>query len=58
MLAVPNRLVEQHRERMRIDGEEEQEIEITLPTIKRRQTVFPTDSRGIQTKLEKLSKDI
>ena len=58
MLAVPNRLVEQHRERMRIDGEEEQEIEITLPPIKRRQTVFPTDSRGIQTKLEKLSKGI
>ena len=43
---------------MRIDGEEEQEIEITLPPIKRRRTVFPTDSRGIQTRLEKLSEDI
>ena len=58
MFAVPNRLVEEHRERMKMDGEEEQEIEITLPPIKRRQTVFPTDSRGIQTQLEKLSKDI
>ena len=43
---------------MRIDGEEEQEIEITLAPIKRRQTVFPTDSRGIQTQLEKLSENI
>ena len=43
---------------MRIDGEEEQEIEITLSAIKRRRTVFPTDSRGIQTQLEKLSEDI
>ena len=58
MFAVPNRLVEEHREQMRIDGEEEQEIEITLPPIKRRRTVFPTDSRGIQTRLEKLSEDI
>ena len=43
---------------IRIDGEEEQEIEITLAPIKRRQTVFPTDSRGIQTQLEKLSENI
>ena len=43
---------------MRMDGQEEQEIEIMLPPIKRRQTVIPTDSRGIQTQLEKLSKDI
>ena len=55
VFAVPNRLVEEHRERMRMDREEEQEIEITLPPIKRRQTVFPTDNRGIQTQLEKLS---
>ena len=46
VFAVPNRLVEEHRERMRMDGEEEQEIEITLPPIKRRRTVFPKDSRG------------
>ena len=58
MFAVPNRLVEEHREQMSMDGEEEQEIEITLPPIKRRRTVFPTDSKGIQTQLEKLSKDI
>ena len=58
VFAVPNRLVEKHREQIRIDGEEEQEIEITLPPIKRRRTVFPTDSRGIQTQLEKLSEDI
>ena len=58
MFVVPSRLVEEHRERMRMDDEEEQEIKITLPLIKRRQTVFPTDSRGIQTQLEKLSKDI
>ena len=38
--------------------EEEQEIEITLPPIKRRRTVFPTSSRGIQMQLEKLSEDI
>ena len=37
---------------------EEQEIEITLPPIKRRRTVFPTSSRGIQMQLEKLSEDI
>ena len=43
---------------MTIDVEKEQEIEITLPPTKRRQTVIPTDSRGIQTQLEKLSKDI
>ena len=43
---------------MRMDGEEEQEIEITLPPIKRRRTVFPTDNRGIQTQLEKLLEDI
>ena len=58
MFAVPDRLVEEHREQMRMDGEEEQEIEITLPPIKRRQTVFPTDSREIQTQLEKLSENI
>ena len=58
MFAVPNRLVEEHQERMRMDGEEEQEIKITLPPIKGIQTVFPTDSRGIKTQLEKLSKDI
>ena len=58
MFAVPNRLAEEHQEQMRIDGEEEQEIEIMLPPIKRRQTVFPTDSREIQTQLEKLSEDI
>ena len=29
-----------------------------LPPTKRRRTVFPTDSRGIQTQLEKLSEDI
>ena len=52
------RLVEEHRERMRIDGEEEQEIEVTLPPIKRRWTVFPTDSKGMQAQLEKLSEDI
>ena len=51
-------LAEEHQEQMRIDGEEEQEIEITLPAIKRRRTVFPTDSTGIQTQLEKLSKDM
>ena len=43
---------------MRMDEEEEQEIEITLPPIKRRRTVFPTSSRGIQMQLEKLSEDI
>ena len=43
---------------MRIDGEEQQEIEITLRPIKRRRTVFPTDSRKIQMQLEKLSEDI
>ena len=43
---------------MRMDGEEEQEIKITLPPIKRRRIVFPTHSRGIQTQLEKLFKDI
>ena len=43
---------------MRIDWEEEQEIEITLPAIKRKRTVFSTDSRGIQAQLEKLSEDI
>ena len=58
MFAVPNRLVEEHQEQIRIDGEEEQEIEIMLLPIKRRQTVFPTDSREIQTQLEKLSEDI
>ena len=58
MFTVPNRLVEEHRERLRMDGEEEQEIEITLPPIKRRRKVFPTDSRGIQTQLEKLSEDV
>ena len=58
MFAVPNRLAEEHQEQMRIDGEEEQEIEITLPPIKRRRTDFPADSRGIQTELEKLSEDI
>ena len=58
MFAVPDRLVEEHREQMRMDEEEEQEIEITLPPIKRRQTVFPTDSREIQTQLEKLSENI
>ena len=36
VFAVRNRLVEEHRELMRMDGEEEQEIEITLPPIKRR----------------------
>ena len=41
-----------------MDEEEEQEIEITLPPIKRRRTVFPTSSRGIQMQLEKLSEDI
>ena len=35
MLAVSNRLVEEHQERMRMDGEEEKEIEIPLPPIKR-----------------------
>ena len=54
MFAVPNRLVEEHQEQMRMDGEEEQETEITLPPINRRRTV----STGIQTQLEKLSKDI
>ena len=58
MFAVLNRLVEVHRERMRMDGEEEQEIEITLPPTKRSRTVFPTDRRGIQAELEKLSEDI
>ena len=58
MFPVLNRLVEVHRERMRMDGEEEQEIEITLPPTKRRRTVFPTDRRGIQAELEKLSEDI
>ena len=58
MFAVPNRLVEEYREQMRIDEKEEQETEITLPPVKRRRTVFPTDSRGIQTQLEKLSEDI
>ena len=58
MFAVLNRLAEVHRERMRMDGEEEQEIEITLPPTKRRRTVFPTDRRGIQAELEKLSEDI
>ena len=58
VFAVPNRLVEEHRERMRMDGEEKQEIEITLPPIKRRQIVFPTDNKGIQTQLEMLSEDI
>ena len=48
------RLIGEHRERMRMDGEEEQEIEITLPLTKRRRTVFPTNNRGIQTLLEKL----
>ena len=43
---------------MRMDGEEEQEIEITLPPTKRRRTVFLTDRRGIQAELEKLSEDI
>ena len=43
---------------MRMNGEEEQEIKITLPPIKRRRIVFPTDSRWIQTQLEKLFKDI
>ena len=43
---------------MRMDEEEEQEIEITLPPIKRRRTVFQTDSRGIQTQLEKLFEGI
>ena len=57
MFAVPNRLVEEHQEQMRMDGEEEQEIEITLPPTNRRRTVFPTDSTGIQTQLEKLSED-
>ena len=42
---------------MRMEGEE-QEIEITLPPIKRRRTVFQTDSRGIQTQLEKLFEGI
>ena len=54
---MPNRLVEERRERMRMEGEE-QEIEITLPPIKRRRTVFQTDSRGIQTQLEKLFEGI
>ena len=54
---MPNRLVEERRERMRMEGEE-QEIEITLPLIKRRRTVFQTDSRGIQTQLEKLFEGI
>ena len=43
---------------MRMDGEEKQEIKITLPPIKRRQIVFPTDNKGIQTQLEMLSEDI
>ena len=58
MFAVPIRLVEERREQTRMNGEEEQEIEITLPPIKRRQTVFPIDSRRIQTQPEKLSQDI
>ena len=41
MFTVPNRLVEELREQIRMDGEEGQEIEITLTPIKRRQTVFP-----------------
>ena len=43
---------------MTIDRDEEQELEITLPPVKGRQSVFPTDNRGIQTQLEKLSEDI
>ena len=41
VFTVPNRLVEELREQIRMDGEEGQEIEITLTPIKRRQTVFP-----------------
>ena len=58
MFEAPNRLVEQQRQQMRMDGEDTQEIEIMLPPIKRRRKVFPTDSRGIQRQLEKLSGDI
>ena len=58
VFAVRNRLVEEHRERMRMDGEEEQEIEVTPPPVKRRRTVFPTDSKEMQAQLEKLSEDI
>ena len=43
---------------MRMDGEEEQEIEVTPPPIKRRRIVFPTDSKEMQAQLEKLSEDI
>ena len=34
-------LLQDHREQIRMDGEEGQEIEITLTPIKRRRTVFP-----------------
>ena len=34
-------LLQDHREQIRMDGEEGQEIKITLTPIKRRRTVFP-----------------
>ena len=58
MFSVPNRLVEEHRERMRMDGEEEQEIEITQHSIQRRRKVFLTVIKKIQAQLEKLPEDI
>ena len=58
MFSVPNRLVEEHRKRMRMDGEEEQEIEITQHSIQRRRKVFLTVIKKIQAQLEKLSEDI
>ena len=45
-------------ERTRMDWEEEQELEITLPQVERRRSVFPTGNRGIQRQMEKLSEDI
>ena len=41
MFAVRNSLVEEHREQMRIDEEEEQEIEITLPPVKKGEQSSP-----------------